>query len=461
MSPCLEPDASIAEQIAALPEASRDFVLAGLSPSEGAGLPYSWRLWRRGKQEEPAGAWRVWLVLAGRGFGKTRLGAEWVRAEAERNRMARIALVGATMGEVRSVMVEGPSGLMSVCPPERRPVYEPSLNRLRWPGGARAYLYSAAEPESLRGPQHHLAWCDEAAKWPFAEAVWDNLMLGLRCGDLPRALVTTTPRPVPLLRALVAREGEDVAVRRGASRENRLNLASDFLPAMEKLYGGTRLGRQELAGELIEEVEGSLWPRALIEGSRQSVGGGSEVTSGGSHAAANLPRAEMKRVVVGVDPPAGVGGDACGIVVCGVGEDGIGYVLADASVAGLRPEGWAAAVAHAAQTWGADRVIAEGNQGGAMVGSVLNSVESRLPVRIVHARRGKSARAEPVASLFETGRAKFVGAFPDLEDQLSGMTIGGGYEGPGRSPDRADAMVWALTELMLGAPRGEPRIRRL
>jgi phage terminase large subunit-like protein len=446
MSPRPEPGASLAERIAALNEEGRRFVLAGLSAKERAGLRYVWPLWRRDKQAEPAGAWRVWLVLAGRGFGKTRLGAEWVRAEAERNRMARIALVGATMAEVRAVMVEGPSGLLSACPPERRPVYEPSLNRLRWPGGARAYLYSAAEPESLRGPQHHLAWCDEAAKWPCAEAAWDNLMLGLRCGDLPRALVTTTPRPVALLRALVAREEEDVAVVRGASGENRLNLAADFLPAMEKLYGGTRLGRQELDGELIGDVEGSLWPRALIEEARQS------------H---TLPRVEMKRIVVGVDPPASAGGDACGIVVCGLGEDGLGYVLADASVAGLRPEVCAAAVAHAAQTWGADRVIAEGNQGGNMVESVLRSVESRLPVRIVHARHGKTVGAEPVASLFERGRARFAGAFPELEDQLTGLTIGGGYEGPGRSPDRADAMVWALAELMLGRQRGEPRIRCL
>jgi phage terminase large subunit-like protein len=242
-------------------------------------------------------------------------------------------------------------------------------------------------------------------------------------------------------------------------------LAAGFVDYVTGLYGGTRLGRQELDGELIEDVEGSLWPRALIEKSRVQNRDSMHFSKGPQErqgpSSENVCCPCFTRVVVGVDPPASVGGDACGIVVCGLGEDGIGYVLADASVAGLRPDGWARAVARAAEAWEADRVVAEGNQGGAMVESVLRSAEIALPVRMVHARHGKSARAEPVAGLFEHGRAKFAGAFPELEDELAGLTIGGGYEGPGRSPDRADAMVWAMTELMLGKRRAEPRVRCL
>jgi phage terminase large subunit-like protein len=435
--------ASLAEHIARLSPERRAEVLERLGADESVGLRYIWKVWERADQKEPELPWRCWLVLAGRGFGKTRMGAEWVRRMAAADPTARIALVGATMAEVRAVMVEGDSGILAVCPPAERPLWEPSLGRLRWPGGARAAVYSAAEPESLRGPQHHFAWCDEIAKWPSGPAAWDNLMLGLRCGPLPRAVATTTPKPVALVRTLAVQEG--VVTTRGRTGNNALNLPSAFLSQVRRTYGGTRLGRQELEGELIEDVEGSLWPRDLIERSRQS---------------GTLPRG-FGRVVVGVDPPASAEGDACGIVVCGVGGDGTGYVLADATVSGVRPEGWARAVAAAAERWSADRVVAEGNQGGAMVESVLRGAEVHLPVRMVHARQGKSARAEPVAALFETGRAKFAGAFPELEDELAGLTCGGGYEGPGRSPDRADAMVWAMTELMLAKPRAEPRIRML
>jgi phage terminase large subunit-like protein len=408
----------------------------------------------------------VWLIQGGRGYGKTLAGAQWVHERAEEPGR-RIALVGPTEDEARAVMIEGPSGLLATAQDGERPEWEPSLGRLTWPGGTTGHLYSAANPEALRGPEHDFAWCDEIAKWPRGEAAWDNLILGLRRGERPRLMATTTPRPVPLIRRLVGADGEPrpgVMVSHGRTTDN-LTLAPAFLDNVADLYGGTRLGRQELDGELIEEVEGSLWPREMIE--RCRVNSDSHFSRGGAGSGTAAGESDchwrngFRRVVVGVDPPASSGGDACGIVVCALGADGLGYVLADASVAGLRPEGWAAAVAHAAETWGADRVVAEGNQGGQMVESVLRSVESRLPVRIVHARRGKSARAEPVASLFERKRAKFAGAFPDLEDQLAGMTIAGGYEGPGRSPDRADAMVWALTELMLGPARGEPRIRRL
>lgn len=440
---------SLAEQIAALPPAERARATARLSPAQSEAVRYAWTVWERDNQREPELPWRTWLVLAGRGFGKTRMGAEWVRRMAAANPMARIALVGATMAEARAVMVEGDSGILAVCPDGERPAWEPSLGRLRWPGGARATLYSAAEPDGLRGPQHHFAWCDEIAKWPFGPAAWDNLMLGLRCGPLPRAMATTTPRPVALVRALCARAG--VKKTGGRTADNSSNLAGAFLADVEREHGGTRLGRQELDGELIEDVEGSLWPRDLIEKCRTVPPPASPCRGEGF----------FKRVVVGVDPPITADGDACGIVVCALGADDIAHVVADRSVSRLSPDGWARVVAAAAERWGADRVVAEGNQGGALVTSVLRAADIDLPVKLVFARSGKAARAEPVAALFERGAAKFAGAFPALEDELAGLTIGGGYEGPGRSPDRADAMVYAMTELMLGKRRAEPRIRRL
>ena len=254
---------SLAEQIASLDPEERKRVVAALRPAERDHVRHLWPVWEHEKQREPDLPWRVWLVMAGRGFGKTRMGAEWVRRTAAANPLARIALVGATLAEARAVMVEGASGILAVCPDDERPVWEPSLGRLRFPGGARAYVYSAAEPDSLRGPQHHFAWCDEIAKWPFGPAAWDNLMLGLRCGSMPRAVATTTPRPVALVRRLAAQPG--VAVSRGRTSDNAAHLAGAFLADVERDYGGTRLGRQELDGELIDDVEGSLWPRDLIE----------------------------------------------------------------------------------------------------------------------------------------------------------------------------------------------------
>ncbi|HWW65330.1 MAG TPA: terminase family protein [Sphingomonadaceae bacterium] len=412
----------------------------GMGESERTALLRHWPFWARPAQLPPPGPWRIWLILAGRGFGKTRSGAEWVRSVAERQPDARIALVGASHAEARAVMVEGESGLLAVCGPESGIEWEPSLRRLRWPGGARAFLYSAAEPEALRGAQHHAAWADEIAKWPHGEATWSNLEMGLRLGKAPRIVATTTPRPVSLLRRLLAMPG--VAVTRGRTEDNRAWLPDAFLDAMRDTYGGTRLGRQELDGELIEEAAGALWPRALIERCRVR----------------EVP--DVSRVVVAVDPPAGIGGDACGIVAAALGADGNAYVLADASVTGAGPEGWARAVAQAAETHGADRVVAEANNGGAMVESVLRAAERHLPIRLVHASRGKAARAEPVAALYAAGRAFHVGAFPALEDEMAGLVAGGGYEGPGRSPDRADALVWAMSELMLGR-RGRPGMRRI
>ncbi|HWL46160.1 MAG TPA: terminase family protein, partial [Sphingomonadaceae bacterium] len=344
-------EASLVERLAAVPEAARARLLAGLSAADRDAFPYLWEAWARPAQLAPEGDWRTWLILAGRGFGKTRAGAEWVRARAERDGAVRIALVAATLAEARAVMVEGESGLLAIAPPGLRPDWEPSLRRLRWPSGAKAFLYSAAEPDSLRGPQHHFAWADEIAKWPYGPQAWAMLGMGMRLGERPRIVATTTPRPVALVRALIADRA--VTVTGGRSEENAAHLAADFLAAMRESYAGTRLGRQELGGELIEEVDGALWPRALIEQCRVRAA------------------PALTRIVIAVDPPAGVGGDACGIVAAGLGIDGRAYVLADASVTSTGPEGWARAVARTARAYAADRVVAEANNGGAMVESVL------------------------------------------------------------------------------------------
>ncbi|HTH29387.1 MAG TPA: terminase family protein [Sphingobium sp.] len=405
-----------------------------------------WEHRARPAQLPPAGDWRTWLVLAGRGFGKTRLGAEWVRGIAEQDGRARIALIGASLHEARAVMVEGESGILSVAPPWMRPVWRPFLRQLHWPNGASATLFGAADAETLRGPQHSHVWADEIAKWQRGMEAWDNAMMGLRLGSLPRALATTTPRPVPLVRRLVDQAG--TVVTRGRTVDNRA-LPKAFIEAMLRDYGGTRLGRQELDGELLMDLDGALWTRDLIEGCRLR-------TVPAALAKGDAPL--LGRVVIGVDPPAGSDGDACGIVVAGLGADGCAYVIDDASVERSTPEQWARAVAHACHRWGGDRVVAEANNGGAMVASVLRAAEVDMPVRLVHASRGKSARAEPVAALYERGRVHHVGLFARLEDEMCGLLAGGGYAGPGRSPDRADALVWALTDLMLKS-RGVPKLR--
>lgn len=411
-------------------------------------LEYHWPLWARREQMPPADSWRLWLICAGRGFGKTRAGAEWVRHVAEEDPDARIALVTRSIAEARSVMVEGESGILACHLYPDGPEFEPSLRRLTWPNGAQATLYSASEPESLRGPQHGYAWCDEIAKWDNsserAMKTWDNLQMGLRLGENPQVLATTTPRAVPIMRRLMEQEqGPGVVVTRGSTYDNVDHLPTGFVQTIRGQYGGSALGRQELDGELLADVEGALWSRSMLEQCRET-----------------LCLENRVRTVIGVDPPVSARGDACGIVVCALTESGQAKVLADASVERPSPERWARAVASAAMVWKADRVVAEANQGGAMVESVLRAADCQMPLKLVHASTGKSARAEPVAALYEAGRVNHVGTFPQLEDELCGVMAGGGYEGPGRSPDRADALVWAMTELMLGR-RGEPAVRAL
>jgi len=424
----------------ATPEQQRKLIWS-MTPADLLALDADFESWAHEAQLPPKQeGWRTWLMMAGRGFGKTRAGAEWIDKLARSRPGVRIALVGATMDEARRVMVEGVSGILSVARRNRSRVkWEPSIGRLRWPNGSEAQIFSGDNPEGLRGPEHDVAWCDELAKWREAEASWDNLQFGLRRGRRPRALVTTTPRTIDLLKRI--RDDQWTVTTTGRTDEN-VNLEARFVEVMMATYGGTRIGRQELDGELIEDIEGALWTRQLIERSRCSA-------------------PVLERIVVGVDPPAGVGPgcDACGIVVCGKRGDDL-YVIADETVEGLTPEGWANRVAAAAARWGASIVVAEANNGGAMVASVLRAADCPVKVKLVHASKGKVARAEPVALRFEAGKAFLAGCFPGLEDQMAGMIAGGDYEGPGRSPDRADAMVWAMTEL--GETRsGLPRVRRL
>jgi len=413
-------------------------VFKSLSETDCRAIAENWPSQAHSGQYEPPGQWRTWLLMAGRGFGKTRCGAEWVLARARAQPKVRIALVGGSIDEVAKVMVEGDSGLLASARAHERLTWRSSTGKLKLPNDGLAIAYSGANPGRLRGPQHHFAWADELAKWARAEETWDNLQLGLRLSDGARALVTTTPAATPLVRRLAA--APDIARSRGRTADN-LHLPHSFVDAVTAAYGGTRLGRQELDGELLGEAEGALWTRDMIEACR-----------------CPMPeRGALKRVIVAVDPPATAAGDACGIVVCATLADGRGVVLADCSAAGLSPRGWARRVAATARSWDADRVIAEANNGGEMVEEVLRASDAGLPVRLVHAARGKGARAEPVALLFEAGRCLFAGAFPELEDELTAITADGHGS---HSPDRADAMVWAMT--VLGETRsGVPRVTRL
>lgn len=389
--------------------------------------------------------WTTWLFLGGRGAGKTRAGAEWIRARAEarpgdgRPVARAVALVAETYADAREIMIEGPSGLRAIASEGRRPVYEASRRRLVWEDtGAVAWCFSAEDPDGLRGRQFDAAWSDELCKWRHGEETWSNLQLALRLGARPRQAVTTTPRPTALIKRLAGKDGGATLLTRGASALNADNLAPTFFAEIAAQYEGTRLGRQELEGEIVEDVEGALWTWRLVEASR----------------VAAAP--EMDRVVVAVDPPASATGDACGVVVAGrAGE--AAFVLADWSIEGASPAVWARRAASAYAEFGADRLVVEANQGGDMARAVLAQVDPGLAIRPVFASRGKRARAEPVAALYERGRVRHVGAFPALEDEMTRFT----GAACGKSPDRLDALVWALTDLLLRAPAPTPLARRL
>ncbi len=421
--------------------------MAETSPARAAELLFDWRFWARPQQLPPPGDWTTWLVLAGRGFGKTRCGAEWVRSlvcgatPLTAGTHRRVALVAETAADARDVLVEGESGLLAVHPTGFRPLYEPSKRRLTWPNGARAVLYNAVEPDQLRGPQHDLAWADELAKWRYAQATWDQLQFGLRLGARPRQCVTTTPRPIATLKALI--EDPDTVITRGTSHDNINNLAPAFIQRIVRRYQGTRLGRQELNGEILEDTPGALWTRATIEALRVAVA------------------PALVRIVVAVDPAAGsgTGSDETGIIVAGLGADGHGYVLEDVSLR-ASPDAWGRAAVHAYWRWRADRILGEVNNGGEMIEHVIRTVDPSVAYKAVRASRGKAARAEPVAALDEQGRVHHVGAFPMLEDQMCVLTADFDRATAGFSPDRVDARVWALSDLML-AGSGEPRVRGL
>ena len=416
-------------------------LLAGLNDAQKAELTRRWYGFEHDGQREPAGDWRIWLIRAGRGFGKTRAGAEWVSQIARDWPDARIALVAATIADGQRVMIEGASGLIAVKRAHETVVWSASRRELLFESGAVATLYSAEAGEELRGPEHHFAWCDELAKWRRGAAVWDNLMMGLRLGDRPRVLVTTTPRVTAAMARVMAAPGKVETL--GRTRDNP-HLADNFVVAMLESYGGTRLGRQELDGELLEDVEGALWTRALVERCRI---GSDEI-------------GKPVRVVIGVDPPASANGDACGIVVAALLRNRRLAVVEDASVETPPPGVWAQAVASAAARWGADRIVAESNMGGEMVEATLRQADVTLPVVPVHASVGKARRAEPVALAYERGQVVHAGVFGELEDQLCGLQVGGGYAGSGRSPDRGDACVWALAALLEGLKTGrEPGVR--
>jgi phage terminase large subunit-like protein len=428
---------SPAQILAAMTEEERMEALSKLSKSALAALKYEWDFWARPNQIEPEGDWTTWLILAGRGFGKTRTGAEWVRKNVcgstplSPGRCKHIALVAETAPDARDVMVLGPAGLLACHPKDFRPEYITSKRAVVWPNGAQAILFNAVEPDQLRGPQFDLAWCDELAKWRYAQETWDQLQFGLRLGDHPRQIVTTTPRPISVVRRLV--NDSSCFVTRGRTYDNAANLAAPFLRQVEERYGNTRLGRQELEGEILDDMPGALWSREIIDNARK-------------------PTApEMDRIVVAVDPAATSGeeADETGIVAVGVASDADGnqrgYVLADRSMRGS-PDEWAAAAVRLYHELDADRIVAEKNQGGEMVSSVLKARDRNVPVTLVTATRGKIVRAEPISALYEQGRIHHVGRFDKLEDQMCLFTRDV-ERTPGNSPDRVDALVWGLSAL--------------
>lgn len=428
--------------------------LETLTDEEADDLLHTWELWARPNQLEPDAVlsngehWVTWLILAGRGFGKTRCGAETVIKWVREGHCKRIALVAEDSADARDVMVEGESGILACSSRDFKPKYEPSKRRLTWPNGAVATLFSAEDYDSLRGPQFDGAWCDELCKWRYAREAWDNLQFGLRLGEHPKQIITTTPRPMTLLKEIVLRS--DTAITKGSTMENLVNLAPPFRKAVVDKYMGTRIGRQELNAEILDDVPGALWSRMLIDETR--------IRPVDSVTPISLPH--FARILVSVDPQKEVGEAAAetGIMVVGKTQEGHGYLLEDLSINGT-PEEWGRVVIQAYDDWAADRVVYEANQGGEMVAAVLRQAAKQLkddglrtadfvPLKAVHATRGKLVRAEPVSQLYEQKKIHHVGYFPELEDQLCEYTADGNM---GYSPDRMDALVWGFTELMVGS----------
>ncbi len=382
----------------------------------------------RDEQLPPPGDWTYWLILAGRGFGKTRTGAEWVREQVKTCRFVNI--IGATADDARDVGIEGESGILAVCPAAERPEYRPSQRKLVWPNGAQSLIFTADEPERLRGKQHERLWCDEVAAWRYPEA-WDQAKLGLRLGAKPRACLTTTPRPSKMIKAIIADPATHTT--RGSTYENRSNLAKTFFDQIIRVYEGTRLGRQELNAELLSDNPGALWRREMFDATR----------------VARVP--DMRRIIVAIDPAVTSSDDSdeTGIVVAGLGEDGRCYVLDDLTCKAT-PRDWAQLAIDAYRHYRADRIVAEGNNGGDLIEAVMRGIEAQVAFSRVHARVGKFSRAEPVAALYEQGRVSHVGSFPELEDECCDYDPVTAKQ----SPNRMDALVWALTELILDGPRG-------
>lgn len=427
-------------------DAAVDDFVAKLDVGEMQLLISDWQLIARKEQLPPQNDWFIWLLLGGRGAGKTRAGSEWVHDIATRGRLSsdgltygRIALVAETLSDAREIMVDGDSGILNVAQ-HCRPHFETTRRRLVWPNGAVAQIFSSEDPESLRGPQFDAAWSDELCKWRYPQETWDMLQFGLRLGIKPRQLVTTTPKPIPLLKAIMA--DEKTAIVKMRTDDNAGNLANSFLSNVTSRYGNTRLGRQELNGEILEDQEGSLWTRTQLDALRLK----------------DLP--ELERIVVAVDPPASsqAHGSCCGIAVVGLDENGQAIVLKDASIEQATPSQWANAAAQAYRDFEADLIVAEINQGGDMVKSVLQASDEKLPIQMVRASRGKWLRAEPVAALYEQGKVYHLSNLNKLEDQMCNFTHRG-LQGGG-SPDRLDALVWAITALLLDKS-GTPIIRSI
>jgi len=429
-----------AEKLANLSKEDRAEFIAGLTEDECEALLYDWRGFNaRPTQIAPSGDWDIWLVSAGRGFGKTRIGAEWIREQVDGG-CRRIAFIGETAADTRDVMVEGDSGILSVYPSGEAPKYEPSKRRLTWPNGAVATLFNATEPGQLRGPQFDCAWSDELAKWRYARPTFDQLQFGLRLGDNPQQIITTTPRPIEVIKSIIAGGEGVVALTHGNTMDNASNLAAKFLKKIIAKYAGTRMGRQELDAEILGDIPNALWTLTIIDAGRVR----------------EAPD-DMARIVVAVDPAVTFTEDSDhhGIIAVGTSADSEeAYVLRDASIKGT-PEEWARAAISLYDELQADCIVVEVNQGGDMVSSTIRTIRSNIPIKEVRASRGKHVRAEPVSSFYQQGRIHHVGAFPDLENEMTMMTSAG-YQGE-NSPDRLDALVWAITSLMPSLVREEKK----